>query len=70
MYSCTIWQKRCSTPMSPHICSHCPATFDSYPELVTHRKRWHWDDYINADKIHSYEQLAAEGMIGVDGGRG
>jgi hypothetical protein len=56
--------------MSPHICSHCPATFDSYPELVTHRKRWHWDDYINADKIHSYEQLAAEGMIGVDGGRG
>ena len=52
-----------------HLCQYCQASFEAYPELLKHRKRLHWDDYLNHSKIYSYEQLAAEGMIGVNGGR-
>lgn len=51
-----------------HRCSYCQASFETNVELVKHRDRLHWDDYLDRPKLWSWEQLAAEGMIGRNGG--
>ncbi len=48
-----------------HRCHYCPASFTVYADLLLHRHRQHWDDYINEGELRSYELLAAEGMIGL-----
>jgi len=32
--------------------------------MLLHKQRMHWTDYLNPDKLRSFELLAAEGMIG------
>ena len=47
-----------------HRCSYCNASFETYPELMKHKHRLHWHDYLDRPKLWSWEQVAAEGMIG------
>ena len=44
--------------------NNCKAQFSDLAELAKHWQRWHWDDYLGTAKLATYEQLAAEGMIG------